>query len=74
MRKIKTIVKDDDLVKYAIGFILSFDAVTTVITGVKNIQQLETNIIASEFRLSDELKQELERLYEGEIKPLNLPW
>jgi len=72
--KIKAIVKDEDLVKYAIGFILSFDAVTTVITGVKNIQQLETNIKASEFKLSDELKRELERLYEEEIKPLNLPW
>jgi aryl-alcohol dehydrogenase-like predicted oxidoreductase len=52
--KIKAIVKDEGLVKYAIGFILSFDAVTTVITGVKNIQQLETNIKASEFKLSDE--------------------
>jgi aryl-alcohol dehydrogenase-like predicted oxidoreductase len=72
--KIKAIVKDEDLVKYAIGFILSLDAVTTVITGVKNIQQLEANIKASEFKLSDELKRELERLYEEEIKPLNLPW
>jgi aryl-alcohol dehydrogenase-like predicted oxidoreductase len=72
--KIKAIVKDEDLVKYAIGFILSLDAVTTVITGVKNIQQLEVNIKASEFKLSDELKRELERLYEEEIKPLNLPW
>ncbi|AFG35285.1 aldo/keto reductase [Fervidobacterium pennivorans subsp. shakshaketiis] len=72
--KIKTIVKDEDLVKYAIGFILSFDAVTTVITGVKNLEQLESNIKASEFELSDELKRELERLYEEEIKPLNLPW
>jgi aryl-alcohol dehydrogenase-like predicted oxidoreductase len=72
--KIKAIVKDEDLVKYAIGFILSLDVVTTVITGVKNIQQLEANIKASEFKLSDELKRELERLYEEEIKPLNLPW
>jgi len=74
VEKIKNIVKDEDLVKYAIGFILSFDAVKTVITGVKNVEQLEANINASEFKLSEELKQELEKLYEQEIKPLNLPW
>jgi aryl-alcohol dehydrogenase-like predicted oxidoreductase len=74
VEKIKNIVKDEDLVKYAIGFILSFDAVKTVITGVKNVEQLEANINASEFKLSEELKQEFEKLYEQEIKPLNLPW
>ncbi len=74
VEKVKNVVKDEDLVKYAIGFILSFDAVKTVITGVKNVEQLEVNINASEFKLSEELKQELEKLYEQEIKPLNLPW
>jgi aryl-alcohol dehydrogenase-like predicted oxidoreductase len=72
--KIKAIVQDDNLVHYALGFILSFDAMTTVIPGVKDLQQLDSNIKASAFQLSATIKQKLEDLYEGEIKSMNLPW
>ncbi len=72
--KIKAIVHDENLVKYALGFILSFDAITTVIPGVKNINQLDANIETAQFQLSEDIKHKLEKLYEEEIKPLNLPW
>lgn len=72
--KIKTIVNDEELAKYALSFILSFDAVTTIIPGTRNINQLSSNLEAAAFKLSNDIKQKLEKLYEEEIKPLNLPW
>jgi aryl-alcohol dehydrogenase-like predicted oxidoreductase len=74
VEKVKAIVQDDNLVNYALSFILSFDAMTTVIPGVKDLQQLDSNIKASAFQLSATIKQKLEDLYEGEIKSMNLPW
>jgi aryl-alcohol dehydrogenase-like predicted oxidoreductase len=72
--KIKAIVFDEDLVNTALGFILSFDAITTVIPGVKDISQLDSNIKSSKFQLSEDVKRQLENLYDEEIKVMNLPW
>jgi aryl-alcohol dehydrogenase-like predicted oxidoreductase len=72
--QIKAIVQDDNLIPAALGFILSFEAITTVIPGTKNIQQLDSNIEASRFPLNKVIKEKLEKLYEEEIKPLHLPW
>lgn len=72
--KIKAIVQDDNLIPTALGFILSFEAITTVIPGIKNNQQLDLNIEASRFPLNKAITEKLEKLYEDEIKPLHLPW
>lgn len=72
--RIKAIVHDDDLAQYALGFILSFEAITTVIPGIKDQHQLDINIESSNLRLSEEIIVQLEKLYEDEIKPLHLPW
>ena len=72
--KIKRITNDDNLTKYAISFILSFDSVTSVITGIKNIEQLQENIDAESFILSDEIKTKLLKLYVEEIMDQPLPW
>jgi aryl-alcohol dehydrogenase-like predicted oxidoreductase len=69
--KIKAIVQDDNFINYALRFILSFDAMTTVIPGVKDLNQLDSNIEASEFQLSVAIKQAIEKLYEDEIKFMN---
>ena len=74
INKIKTIVKDENLVKYALSFILSFPAVVTVIPGVKNISQLNSNIEATNFELSDQIKKQLIDLYNNIIKKQNIPW
>ena len=74
INKIKIIVEDEDLVLTALRFILSFDAVTTVIPGTKNILQLKNNCIASDDLLSSDVKSELEDLYQDYIKTVKTPW
>ncbi|MFW6319731.1 MAG: aldo/keto reductase [Bacillota bacterium] len=72
--KLKEIVKDDKLIPYALGFIWSFDAVTTVIPGMRNIDQLEDHVKSESFVLDAELKDTLIDFYEENIKDNPLPW
>ncbi len=74
IKKIKKIVKSDNLVPFALAFVLSFDAVTTVIPGTKNSNHLDSNIAASDFKLSPDILIGLEILYDTYIKNINLPW
>lgn len=74
VNEIKKIVKDDNLVKYALSFILSFSAVTTVIPGVKNIAQLNSNLEATVFSLDIDIKKQLIDLYKDVIINKNIPW
>ncbi|MDD3711888.1 MAG: aldo/keto reductase [Candidatus Izemoplasmatales bacterium] len=74
VNKMKQITNDDNLTKYAISFILSFDSITSVITGIKNFKQLQENINAESFILNDEIKNELLKLYDEEIKDQPLQW
>lgn len=74
VEKIKQITNDDNITKYAISFILSFNSITSVITGIKNFEQLQENIDAESFILNDEIKTKLLKLYEDEIKNQPLPW
>jgi aryl-alcohol dehydrogenase-like predicted oxidoreductase len=74
INEIKSIDKDENLVKYAISFILSFSAVTTVIPGVKNKNQLASNIESVNFELSEQTKMKLINLYNKVIKKQNIPW
>ena len=72
--KIKEIVKEDSLVSTALRFILSFDAVTTIIPGTKSITQLRNNSAASNETLSPIVKKQLEELYQVYISKVNTPW
>ena len=74
VKELKAITKSDDLVKYALAFILSFPAVTTVIPGTKNQQQLISNLEAASFNLSETIKQKFIKLYDELIKDQPLPW
>jgi len=74
VKELKTITKSENLIDYAISFILSFPEITTVIPGTKNQNQLLSNINASEFELSNELKQKLINFYEELIRDQPLPW
>lgn len=74
IRQIKNIVGPDDLIHQALKFILSFDEVTTIIPGAKNIEQLEHNLKASGQALSDERKKALEELYDVYIKKEKYSW
>ncbi len=72
--RLKTMVGDDDLTKYALGFILSFDAVSVVIPGTRTINQLTNNLEALNYQLPNHLKSKMIQLYQDEIKNNQLPW
>ncbi len=74
VKKIKKIVGSDDLVLFALSYILSFDAVTTVIPGVKNETQLESNLKVLDYKLDEHIINQLNELYEKDIKNNPLPW
>ncbi len=74
VEKMKTLTQDDALVKYALGFIWSYDAITTVIPGIRTSHQLKEHLHAEAFPFPCELKQALETFYETDIKPAPLPW
>ena len=74
IRQIKNVIGPDDLIHQALKFILSFDEVTIIIPGAKNIEQLEHNLEASGKVLSHERKKALEELYDVYIKKEKYSW
>lgn len=74
VEKLKRITSDSDLAKYALGFILSFDAITTVIPGVRNLDQLDQNLKNAEYQIPYSIKQSIIELYNSNIKNKQLPW
>jgi len=74
IEKLKRITSDASLTKYALGFILSFDAITCMIPGVRNLEQLDQNIKDAEFIVPYSMKQTMIELYNSNIKNKQLPW
>ena len=75
VNRVKELIKsENDLAEKAITFCLSYEAVSTVIPGHKNVEQLNNNIKSLNKPLSKENVQKLEEFYLNEVKPLNLPW
>lgn len=75
VRKISTIIgKEKNLAQMAIAFCLAYDAVSTVIPGNVNIDQLKSNVQSTDISISQNIIEKLENLYQSEIKSLNLPW
>lgn len=74
VEKLKKICNTEDLTKTALAFILSFDAITAVIPGMKNLNQLQSNIEADEYQISYHEKQNMIDLYNQQIKNSPLPW
>lgn len=74
VKEIKGIIGDKDIIKSALQFILSYDAVTTIIPGAKNISQLTHNLSASGESLSIKEKKAIEKLYDEKFKNMAVPW
>lgn len=75
VNKIRTIIgAEENLAQIAIAFCLAYDAVSTVIPGNVNIEQLTSNVQSADISISQNLIEKLESLYQSEIKKLNLPW
>ncbi len=67
-------LSDGPIKETAIRFILSYDAVTTVIPGIRTKSHLEDHVHASEKPLDETLKKQLEAFYDELIKGDPLPW
>lgn len=75
VEKVKEIIPDPDrIAQAALSFCSSFDAVSTVIPGNKNIAQLESNIDSTRYRMSPETLVKLRSFYREQVEHLQLPW
>lgn len=75
VNKIKTLVgPEENLAQIAIAFCLAYEAVSTVIPGNMNIEQLTNNVKSTGMVMPKGLIEKLEYLYQSEIKELKLPW
>ena len=74
---IQWLVEDgSELAHKAIGYLLSYDEVSCVIPGIRTLQQLESNLAATNYRLASEEREKLEIFWEhftGNGSKL-LPW
>lgn len=71
---LKDIVDDDRLTPYALGFLWSYDAITTVIPGIRTKEQLEDHLTSLEKPFSAQHKKAFEAFYDKHIKGHPLPW
>lgn len=65
---------EEDIAQTAISFCLAYEAVSTVIPGNKNINQLLQNIESTKNPISNGLRKKLENFYSEEIEKLKIPW
>ena len=73
-RVIDIIGAKNNLAQKAISFCLAYDAVSTVIPGNVNINQLRSNLESVNNPIPKELVEKLEKFYHAEVKDLKLPW
>ena len=75
VNKVKSIIgTEENLAQIAIAFCLAYDAISTVIPGNVNIEQLISNVKSTDISISQNLIEKLRYFYQSEIKNLNLPW
>jgi aryl-alcohol dehydrogenase-like predicted oxidoreductase len=69
-------LKDTDIsmVHEALGYVLSYNEVGTIIPGASSIQQLTQNLIAGDFTVSMEKRQAYEEFYSIALKSNPLGW
>lgn len=75
VKQVSEIIPDpDQLAQTALAFCSSFDAVSTVIPGNKNIAQLESNVESTLHPISPETVDKLRSFYREQVEHLRLPW
>lgn len=68
--EIKLVLPEGNLATQSIRWILDHPAIVTVIPGASKVSQVESNIAASSLPpLTEEVHQQLRRLYDARIKP-----
>lgn len=69
-KQIASILPDDRMAQWSLRWILDHPEVTTVIPGATKIEQVKSNVAASDLpSLSGEVHQKLRALYDEQIKP-----
>lgn len=71
---VKNITQKNELTDVALAFILKFDQITAIIPGIKNETQLDINLNAEHYELTDEMFHALIDLYQNKIKNHPCPW
>lgn len=74
VEQIKSYTSKSNLVDLALNFIWSFDAVTTIIPGIRTKDQLIEHLNATNYKISSKDKVFLENIYDRLIKNNPLPW
>lgn len=75
VEELKQIVGSErTLAQVALAFCLANDLVCAVIPGIRNEEQLITNIKSSDIPIPDDLTQQLHAFYQNKVRPLRLPW
>ncbi len=74
INELKTITGSERLTPYALAFIWSFPAVTTVIPGIRTEKQLEEHVESEKVTLSESMKEKLIDYHDENIKGDPLPW
>jgi aryl-alcohol dehydrogenase-like predicted oxidoreductase len=72
--ELKALLSTDDLTPYALGFLCSYDPVTTVIPGIRTMQQLGEHLRAMDSPFDASLRQRLEDFHDQHIAANPLPW
>jgi len=74
VEQIKTILGTDDISMAALKYVSNYQAVSTIIPGMKNERQLEQNIKALDYEISSQEMAAIEGLYENFIRFKKIPW
>jgi len=75
VKKVKEVISDKISIKSAaLSFCTFYNEISTVIPGAISTKQLTDNIKSISNNLDSDIVNELESLYENEIKNLKLPW
>lgn len=75
VEELKEIIGPENILsEIALAFCLSFDAISTVITGNTRLEQLQSNIKSTKHSLPDDLVHRLVQFYKERVQPLALPW
>lgn len=65
---------DPALAKYALGFIWSYPEVTTIIPGIRTMEQLNDHLSSWKYPFPVSFKESFEAFYDAHIKGCELPW
>lgn len=75
VEQVQEIIGDDFVLSQAaIAFCLAYDAVSTVIPGNTNMDQLKSNVESINKPLPQEIVKKLEQFYQEKVAALQLPW